>query len=135
MEKRCVHYACQDGPIHLQSGHGFIRLYCATLSSFFVTVGFGSEVSKGVILLNRPFYINMWFVLQVYMVKMDILSSRLFLSDNQKTENTEQTGIFRNLTSQLGVGWVEYALHSEFCKKRAPLRLKRYKLFSLVLLS
>ena len=37
------------------------------------------------------------------MVKIDILSSRLFLSDNQKTENTEQTGIFRNLTSQLGV--------------------------------
>ena len=46
-----------NGP---NTSHGFIQLYCATLSSFFVTVGFGSEVSKGVILLNRPFYINMY---------------------------------------------------------------------------
>ena len=25
--KRCIHYASQDGPIHLQSGCGFVRLY------------------------------------------------------------------------------------------------------------
>ena len=25
--KRCIHYASQDGPIHIQSGTGFMQLY------------------------------------------------------------------------------------------------------------
>ena len=36
MGKRCIHYASQDGPIHIESGSGFINPQALQKRGFFV---------------------------------------------------------------------------------------------------